>query len=125
MKKILVDALQSSKAPIVFREIASGLPRPPLTDYRLQPIPEEWDPVVPPDLVAGNQIVPFAWDHSYAIFCIDTKTSQILLIDFEEPWPPTRTFETWQSFAADLVQQFVENEPESVAAVRDLLSETT
>ena len=76
---------------------------PLLTDYFVRRIPDEWNAPPPPELVDGRQLVPlFVGCDSYAIYCVDDHTREIVEIDPEAPWPPTNLYPNWDSFLVGL-----------------------
>jgi len=117
------ELLQRSKAPRVLLDIACGALRPPLTDYDILPVPEDWAVALPSELVAGHELMPVFCDaDKYTLYCVDRHSLEILKVDIEEPWPPLETYRSWQELAESLVEGFQENQPSMVSRVRELFS---
>ncbi len=87
----------------VFLAIHAGEMVPPLTDYFVRRIPDQWNSPVPAELVDGRDLTPlFIGCDSYAIYCVDNSTHEIIEIDPEDPWPPSAVHPDWKSFVANL-----------------------
>lgn len=106
-----------------FLAIHAGETVPLLTDYFVRRIPDEWNSTVPPDLVDGRSLTPlFVGCDSYAIYCVDNDSHEIIEIDPEDPWPPTNLYPDWNAFVIGLYAIMSADRPlEEKLALRDLL----
>ena len=109
------ELLRSLPDSGVLIDIHEGRVIPCLTDYYLQPLPEEWNSPPPLDLVGGRTLIPaFKDGDSYSIYCIEPQTGRIFDIDIEAPWPPDRVFESCLDFKTYLFQIVTEEKPDEV-----------
>jgi hypothetical protein len=97
-------------------EIFDGRQAPPLTDYLLRPIPEDWNAPPPPESVGGMMLLPaFTTGDWHSVYCIDEVTGRIFAIDPEAPWPPRQVFESCREFISYLIRVAGENHSHEVS----------
>ena len=106
-----------------FHAIHAGDSVPLLTDYFVRRIPDEWNAPVPPEIVDGRTLTPlFVGCDSYAIYCVDENSHEIVEIDPEEPWPPTNLYPDWNGFLHGLYSMMTDDKTEAEKiALADLL----
>ena len=95
--------------------ILGGRCVPPLTDYFLRPIPEDWNAPPPPESVGGMTLLPaFTTGDWAAVYCIDEATGGVFAIDPEAPWPPRQVFPSCREFSEYVARVAGESQPDDV-----------
>lgn len=107
----------------ILREIHEGREVPPLTDYHLLAMPDNWNAPPPTEYVGGRTLIPvFKGGDTYTIYCIDPATNEFLALDVEAPWPPVVTFASCREFKEHIFRIVSEEKSEQAkSTLRELL----
>jgi hypothetical protein len=97
----------------VLIDIHAGRSIPPVTDYLLQPAPEDWNKCLPADLVDSLSLFPIFTDaDQYNIYCVEAATDRFYCLDIESPWPPLHEFASGRELLTHILALVRENNPE-------------